>query len=76
MFDDTDNNTEVNELIEYGEAIPTIQDNADYYNDCVNVILSSVLKKEVDSLIALASAEKDIDKRNEYLKEYMAKRKK
>lgn len=76
MFDDTDNNTEVNELIEYGESIPTVQDNADYYNDCVNVILSSVLKKEVDNLIALASTEKDIDKRNEYLKEYMAKRKK
>lgn len=76
MFDDTDNNAEVNELIEYGESIPTVQDNADYYNDCVNVILSSVLKKEVDNLIALASTEKDIDKRNEYLKEYMAKRKK
>lgn len=76
MFDDTDNNTEINELIEYGEAIPTVQDNADYYNDCMNVILSSILKKEVDNLVALASAEKDIDKRNQYLKEYMAKRKK
>ena len=76
MFDDTDNNTEINELIEYGESIPLVQDNADYYNDCMNVILSSVLKKEVDNLVALASAEKDIDKRNQYLKEYMAKRKK
>ena len=76
MFDDTDNNAEINELIEYGEAIPTVQDNADYYNDCMNVILSSILKKEVDNLVALASAEKDIDKRNQYLKEYMAKRKK
>ena len=76
MFDDTDNNTEINELIEYGEAIPSVKDNADYYNDCMNVILSSVLKKEVDNLVSLASAEKDIDKRNQYLKEYMAKRKK
>ncbi len=76
MFDDTENNVEINELIEYGESIPTVQDTAEYYNDCMNVILSSVLKKEVDNLIALASAEKDIDKRNQYLKEYMEKRKK
>ena len=77
MFDDIENNMDIKDIVDY-VFLPS-EDNENYYNDCVNIIVKSSLSMTKEKLLSDLSKVRDGDERKaivQKIQEIMLKEKK